>query len=244
MRKDIFIAKVNWNIVDVIKVFLIVIILPLITFGLIIFLSRTGFLPDFMRQTLRNNSEVVGMIYAVLALIAEVTAILWLIKKYSLSFGDLGLKKFNPLKAIGYILLALVFFTVMLILVFWFIKIFVPSIDLNQAQENGFEFGKTGVGLWLSFTITVIITPIIEEIFFRGIALPATIKKWGWLVGAFSTSMLFGILHAQANVIIYTFILGLILSFLYIRLKSIIPGIILHAINNALAFAVLAGLIK
>jgi membrane protease YdiL (CAAX protease family) len=244
MRRDITIAKVSWNIIDVVKVFLIVIILPLIVFGVIIVLSRTGVLPEFVRQTLRNNSEAVGMIYAVLALVSEITAIIWLVKKYSLSLSDLGFRKFNTFKALGYILISLVFFSAILVLVFWFIKIFVPSIDLNQAQKNGFEFGKAGVGLWLSFIITVVITPVIEEIFFRGITLPATIKKWGWLAGIVSTSLLFGVLHAQANVIIYTFILGLILSVFYIRLKSIVPGIILHAINNAIAFAVLAGLIK
>ena len=87
--------------------------------------------------------------------------------------------------------------------------------------------------------MTVIIAPVIEEIYFRGLMLPAVTKRFGWGMGVIISSSLFAVLHMQANVMVYTFILGVFLCFMYIRLKSIIPGILLHAINNSIAFAAL-----
>jgi membrane protease YdiL (CAAX protease family) len=119
-----------------------------------------------------------------------------------------------------------------------------PFINTTQSQDSALIFGKKGPGLALGFILTVVIAPIVEELYFRGLVLPAFTKKYGWVAGVLISSGVFAILHLQPNVIIYTFVLGLVLSFFYIRLKSIIPGIIFHMINNFVAFSVLAGLIK
>lgn len=234
----------KWNLIDIVKIILIVALLPLLIFVIVIIFSRLGLLPDSIRLQIRNSSQLIMVSYYILTLMSELLAIGWLKTKYSLSIQDIGLRKFNIYKGIGYIALALIFFLISLALVFLVITVLIPGFNTNQQQTNGFEFGKVGVGLWISFFVTVIITPIIEEVFFRGVFLPVLSKKLGIVLGVLSTSLLFGVLHAQANVIIYTFILGIILSIMYLRLKSIIPGIFLHSLNNALAFAVLAGFIK
>lgn len=80
--------------------------------------------------------------------------------------------------------------------------------------------------------------PIIEEIYFRGFLLPA-FSKHSFLFGALISSLFFGLLHFQLNVAIYTFILGMFLAYMYYRLGSIVPGIILHMGNNLIAFLLL-----
>jgi hypothetical protein len=70
---------------------------------------------------------------------------------------------------------------------------------------------------------------------------PALAKRTGLVWGAIFSSALFGLAHGQANLFVYTMILGLVLCFIYVRTKSIVPGIILHMLNNFLAFIVLAG---
>ncbi len=87
----------------------------------------------------------------------------------------------------------------------------------------------------------MILPPIIEETVFRGFIFPAFAKKWGVIWGAIASSILFGFAHLQANVGVYTFVIGLLLCFLYVRLKSIIPGIFFHMLNNYLAFVALTG---
>lgn len=244
IKKDIFIANVKWNILDVAKVFSIVLLLPIVFFIIFILASKIGILPSSLVNTLKNNDQISVMIYTFLTLLSEVFAIYWLLKKYTLSMADLGFRRFNFWQAIRYIIVAFSIFIILLFLTLWIITVLLPNINLNQSQQNGFEFGKSGAGLWISFFITVVFTPAVEEIFFRVLMLSAITKKWGLGFGVIFSSLVFGLLHVQTNVIIYTFILGVILSIMYFRLRSIIPGIILHCINNAFAFAVLAGIIK
>ncbi len=244
MRKDITIAKVPWSLRDVLKVIVFSIAIPFALFLIIIGLSHFGVFPESIRQTIRNNDLVMDTIFTVISLLIEVGLLYWLLRKYKAKLSDLGLRKFTIWKGILYVLSGLVVFSGLVVVAFVLVSVFFPSIDVNQAQDVGFEFGRSGAGLWVSFFVTVVCAPIIEELYFRGLLLSSLTKRFGWLAGIIGSSALFAFLHGQANVIIYTFILGCVLSVFYIRLKSIIPGVALHMINNALAFIVLAGLIK
>ncbi len=85
----------------------------------------------------------------------------------------------------------------------------------------------------------MLIPPIIEETVFRGFIFPAFSKRFGVIIGALLSSLLFGFAHLQYNVGVYTVVLGLLLCLLYIKLRSIVPGIFLHMLNNYLAFVAL-----
>lgn len=244
MRKDITIAKIPWGLRDVLKILIFTFAIPVLAFLLLIGLSRIGILPEAFRQAIKNDDAIVSIILTVVTLTTEICLIFWLLKKYKLKIADIGLRKFSVLRALGYIVGGIILFTLLVTIAFVLVVLIAPSIDLNQSQDVGFEFGRMSWGLLISFISTVIIVPIIEELYFRGIVLPAVTKRFGWIIGIAGSSMIFAILHGQYNVMIYTFILGCVLSVLYIRLKSIIPGIILHILNNAIAFILLAGLIK
>jgi membrane protease YdiL (CAAX protease family) len=118
------------------------------------------------------------------------------------------------------------------------VALLVPAFDAGQAQTNEFT-GQTASHPSLTLMALVIIPPIIEETVFRGFIFPALSRRRGLVFGAIMTSILFGLAHLQANVSIYTFVLGLVLCYMYVKLKSIVPGIILHMLNNYLAFIAL-----
>ena len=244
MRKDITIAKVPWGVRDVLKILLLTFVVPLLVFVLLIVLSRLGILPESFRQSIKNGDGVVSIILTAVTIVTEIGLIVWLLNKYKLKMSDIGIRKFSVLKAVGYIVGAIVLFLILVSIAFVLVLLIAPSIDLNQSQDVGFEFGKLGWGLWVSFAFTVLVVPIIEELYFRGIILPAVTKKFGWIIGIAGSSAIFAVLHGQYNVMIYTFILGCVLSVMYIRLKSIVPGIIVHVINNAVAFMLIAGIIR
>lgn len=244
MRKDIAIARVPWGVRDVLKMFLATFIIPLAIFIVLIALSHFGILPQLVRETLKSNDFVVNLGFELAVIVVEMSMVVWLMRKYNLSLGDLGFRKFSIWKALLYIFLGLILFSFFVAGVFLLVSVLLPSVDVNQAQDTGFEFGHKGIGLAISFVATVVVAPILEEVYFRGLILPAVAKRYGWLLGVLISSGVFAILHMQINVMIYTFLLGIVLSFFYIRLKSIIPGIFLHMINNLLAFVVLAGLVK
>ena len=244
MRKDIAIAKVPLGVKDVFKLLIFTFLIPALVFVVMILLARIGVLPEALRQAIRENEAVSSSILSAVTISTEIGLIFWLLRKYKLRLSDIGLRKFSVLKAVAYLLGSIVFFLILVSLAFVLVVMLLPSVDVNQAQEAGFEFGKFGWGLWVSFAFTVLVVPIIEEMYFRGIILPAFAKRFGWIVGVFGSSTIFALLHGQYNVMIYTFILGCILCVMYIKLKSIVPGIAFHVLNNAIAFSLIAGLIK
>jgi len=244
MRKDITIAKVSWGVRDVLEIIVATTVIPIAIFIFLVLLSRLGILSAAARSVIRSNDLVVFLGFETVLLTVETLMLVRLMRKYKLSISSLGFKKFPVIKSIIFIFLGIFFFGIVMSIVLTAVAVFAPFIDTSQAQDSALIFGNKGFGLVLGFVVIVIISPIVEELYFRGLMLPAFTKKYGWVAGVLISSAAFAILHLQPNVVIYTFVLGLVLSYFYIRLKSIIPGIIFHMLNNFIAFSVLAGFIK
>jgi len=82
--------------------------------------------------------------------------------------------------------------------------------------------------------VGVIFAPFVEELFFRGFLFQGFRQKYGWIAGAFLSSIIFGLAHLDLVAFIPTSILGFLLAYMYHRSNSIWPGIILHVLVNAL----------
>jgi membrane protease YdiL (CAAX protease family) len=79
----------------------------------------------------------------------------------------------------------------------------------------------------------VIIAPIVEETFFRGFLFAGFRQRYGYNKAALLSSAIFAAAHLQPSVLVPTFVLGYIFSYLYQRSNSILPGMILHFLVNA-----------
>jgi membrane protease YdiL (CAAX protease family) len=86
--------------------------------------------------------------------------------------------------------------------------------------------------LW-SFS-AMLLAPIIEEFFFRGIILQKWAVKWGVRAGILTSSLLFAILHFRFDVI-PLFITGILFSILYFKTRSLITSMLLHFFYNTIA---------
>lgn len=82
--------------------------------------------------------------------------------------------------------------------------------------------------------VGVIFAPFVEELFFRGFLFQGFRQKYGWVAGAFLSSIIFGLAHLDLVAFIPTSILGFLLAYMYHRSNSVWPGIILHVLVNAL----------
>ena len=82
--------------------------------------------------------------------------------------------------------------------------------------------------------VGVIFAPFVEELFFRGFLFQGFRQKYGWIAGAFLSSIIFGLAHLDLVAFIPTSILGFLLAYMYHRSNSVWPGIILHVLVNAL----------
>ena len=76
--------------------------------------------------------------------------------------------------------------------------------------------------------------PIMEELVFRGWLLNL-LKKYGIIPAVLFSSLAFGLFHGTLVQAFPAFIIGLILSYLALKYRSIIAGIIVHMLTNAIS---------
>jgi membrane protease YdiL (CAAX protease family) len=94
----------------------------------------------------------------------------------------------------------------------------------------------------------VLIAPIAEEIFFRGVVLNAWLREYGEGFAIVGSAALFGVIHADTSSVealitsvarvLPIFGLGLALAFIYRRTGSLLSSIGLHMGFNALSLAI------
>lgn len=87
------------------------------------------------------------------------------------------------------------------------------------------------------FIMMVIAAPLLEEILFRGIILDGFLKNYKSLHAILVSAFIFALVHGNLVQGLNAFILGALFGWIYWKTKSIIPTIVIHAVNNALAFA-------
>jgi len=85
----------------------------------------------------------------------------------------------------------------------------------------------------LGIVAGIVVVPVIEEFFFRGVMLHAMVSRMGFGKGIWITSLLFGFAHFE---FISATLFGVVLALVYIRYKSLWLPILIHVLNNAIAF--------
>lgn len=111
------------------------------------------------------------------------------------------------------------------------------NFDPDQVQELGLAASGT-TNLIYAFVALVIITPLFEELVFRGVLFHGLRRRVPFATSAVLSSLLFAVAHGQLNVALDTFVLGMMLCLLTEKSKSLIPAMALHALKNLLAFGV------
>ena len=146
-----------------------------------------------------------------------------------LSFGRIERRMVWPavgmsvLVAVAYLFVS--FFVISMLDIYLFME---ESESLNKSDPNLFS-GIVGI------LHSCIIVPIVEEIGFRGIFLAGLLKSRcrPWLA-ILITAIVFALFHMSLVKIISSFGFGIIIGWLYWHTGSIIPGIVIHIVNNSL----------
>lgn len=133
------------------------------------------------------------------------------------------------------------------------------GVEANEMQEKVMmDIIKSPLG----FIVIALLVPMAEEIVFRGSILRALLEhfriskqekeqqmkelqlkenvktKDGVWLSIVISSLLFGIVHGNLAQFIHATLLGILLGWIYYNTKSIMPGVILHFLNNGIAFTV------
>jgi membrane protease YdiL (CAAX protease family) len=112
------------------------------------------------------------------------------------------------------------------------------KFNLVMPENYGQLFDSVMKNPW-GYIAIGIFAPLAEEMVFRGGVLRVLLQlfhqKWHW--GAIALSALvFAFMHGNVAQGLHAFAIGLLLGWMYYRTDSIIPGVILHWVNNTVAY--------
>ncbi|HDP69328.1 MAG TPA: CPBP family intramembrane metalloprotease [Actinobacteria bacterium] len=217
--------KVPWNIADVGKVFVVFLAVLIIQiYSGLFWLSEGHYLNNpFARTVLMIGSYLI------------IFLLVWFfgLRRKGGSFKDLGFKSFNLFFALGKGVLWLILIKILTVLYSVFtseVLNFKPPPELVTGVPD--IFGRGSIGFLMAIFATVIVAPLVEEIFFRGFIYTALRDKIGVVWAALISSFIFAVFHGNLWSIVPIMLLGLILVYLYERGNSIGPPVIFHALNN------------
>lgn len=130
----------------------------------------------------------------------------------------------------------------------WTVVLIISSVLLSYVVEWLFDVGVDNdkieslntrlspVNIIIAFVSAAIISPIYEEIFYRGFLYRWVRSKYGIFAGMFISSFIFMLVHIPTfNTLAYNFVSGLIFAWTYEKTQSIIPAMIIHGFFNGLA---------
>ena len=92
----------------------------------------------------------------------------------------------------------------------------------------------SGAGILLSLQALALITPLSEEVLFRGFVLRGLLNHMGPGPSVVATALVFSVLHLDTGTVIPIFFTGLALGWLQVRTGSLWPCVAAHAGQNAL----------
>ncbi|KFN01446.1 CPBP family intramembrane metalloprotease [Bacillus clarus] len=129
----------------------------------------------------------------------------------------------------------LLFFVLNIILNFIMLNYVFPDATTEQSSALSLNIlNQYQILLLIGFAI---LTPIFEELIFRGFILRFFSERFPFWIAAILTSFFFGIAHTYSlGVMVITFFMGLLMAILCKKTNSIIPAMLFHIMNNTLAF--------
>jgi membrane protease YdiL (CAAX protease family) len=179
----------------------------------------TSFDADVLEEAASMQARFVAITYAFSMVICF--AMLWIYRLLRGWKGVLSLRTTGWLASFrllcGYLLM-------------WCVSIAVePLAELLPGDQS-----SLGGGGWLLVS-AVMLAPLFEEVIFRGYTAGILRRLYGGLVAWFASSLIFGLVHLIPSVVLSATFSGLVLGYYYLRYRSLMMVIILHAMNNITA---------
>lgn len=184
---------------------------------------------------LLDNTLYAGTLTGFFMAIVFTTGVYWIaLKPNQLGWHAVGL---NPLrknmwKTILLWTILLIFISIALVVV-----MDVLSIGTNNAKTDSLKSDLTPFTFLIGFLSAAVVSPIYEEIFYRGF-LYTWFRRWGLRTAMIFSSFIFMIVHIPTyNTLPVNFASGLVFCWVYEKTGSIIPAIIIHGIVNGIGIS-------
>lgn len=107
---------------------------------------------------------------------------------------------------------------------------------LSQAQETGYQvIGNNWLDVVVIIVSLVLVTPLLEELIFRGFLFGKLVQTTNLVLAIIVTSAVFALAHGQLNVALVTFVMSGISCLLRLKTGAIWASIGLHMFINLVA---------
>lgn len=145
-----------------------------------------------------------------------------------------GLFNLTNFKKILFIILANFLFT---IFIFFILRYMSTGLFRLDAQLFAYLDLNYPIYVLMYFLAVVILSPIVEELLFRGIILRKLNTDYNFSIpfAILISSLLFGLCHSFGG-ILSAFVFGICMSVLYLKTKNILVPILAHTLNNLISF--------
>ncbi|CFX85019.1 CAAX amino terminal protease [Syntrophomonas zehnderi OL-4] len=232
------VAKPRWGFLDIIIVYL-----GILGTGIIVSLLGSnipqiaagfglGDIGFFLFAFLLQFLATIGLVYIMAVVVAQG------------SWSDLGIKSTHPNNYLEYGVLGGVLLVILVVFLGAFIKQFQPELPPQYYEEMLRSAGNLPVFIPV-FLAGVVLAPISEEIFYRGMVYPVFREYLGPFWGAIGAGLIFGLAHWDLWRALPLSIGGAVLCYIYEKTGSIWVPAVAHGIwNGTMALAVYLSIFK
>lgn len=109
------------------------------------------------------------------------------------------------------------------------INLLPERLTKNYAQSYNLLLGGN---VYMTLFVMAIITPLLEEIFFRGIFQRKLSERYGAFRGLIASAVIFGIMHFDIVWSTYAAVIGFFMGCLYMYYDSVLPSAAVHCMFN------------
>ncbi len=109
---------------------------------------------------------------------------------------------------------------------------------LPQKMTNSYAQSYTVMfsgNIYITLFVMAIVTPFLEEIFFRGIFQRKLCERLGSFNGLIAATLIFGLMHFNIIWSAYAAVIGFFMGCLYMYYDSVLPSAIVHSIFNLIS---------
>ncbi|MFL0361478.1 CPBP family intramembrane glutamic endopeptidase [Pseudobacillus sp. 179-B 2D1 NHS] len=190
-------------------------------------------LNDYLESTFQNDLYAGTLTGFIMSIVFTLAVYCLALRPQRLTWKEVGLSSFPKTYwgAIGGWAMVLIIASIFLIIAGDLFE-----LGYGNKKTDSLQSHLNFINFTIGFISAAVISPVYEEILYRGFLYRWLRSKYGLVIGMIGSSFIFMLVHIPTyNVLPITFISGLVFSWTYEKTKSIIPGMIIHAIFNALA---------
>ena len=194
--------------------------------------------PTHVIETLFGDVPLFAFMVYTIGLLVALLVLRYLLRRRQLGWRDVGLRgglsKTAALYAIGGWFVAFFLYYLVETTLAWVgVRMF-----WDEGAFFGFDTAWRVIGICLA---ALVVAPIAEEIIYRGYVLQSLLARFSSPPAAILSALIFASIHIGVGpgMVVYLFLGGLIPAYLYIKFRSIYPCVLMHFLNNIVAYLII-----